>query len=69
MIAEPNVLLNGGKGIPDAERIRFLAKSDTKFKLFRGNRYEHFEPTGRTVLHEGRELTLFVWSATTYVAE
>lgn len=69
MIAEPNVLLDGGKGIPETERIRFLECSNTKFKLFRGNRYEHFEPTGRTVLHGGRELSLFVWSATTYVAE
>lgn len=69
MIAEPNVLLDGGRGIPETERIRFLERSDAKFKLFRGNRYEHFEPTGRVVVRDGRELSVFVWSATTYVAE
>lgn len=68
---EPNILLVGGPGLPpdSAERIRFAQRLDAKIKLFLGNRYEHFEPTQRSAIVDGRELVVFEWSTSTRVAE
>ncbi|MEK8170201.1 DUF5988 family protein [Streptomyces sp. M19] len=51
-----NVVLRGGPAahFADAERILYVPDTENSFKLQRGNRYEHFEPTAETVRHEGR---------------
>lgn len=65
----PNVVLHGGPAIPDRDRVRYVEDTTERFKLFRGNRYEHFDPTGETSLHLGEELLVFTWIQSTFVAE
>ena len=69
MIRTPNVVLVGGPDIPDGERVRYLENTAERFKLFRGNRYEHFEPTPSVSQHRGRPLQVFTWARSTFVAE
>ncbi|MEV1068182.1 DUF5988 family protein [Streptomyces sp. NPDC050263] len=71
MAQTPNVILEGGGPlIPSAERIRFLPNTAETFKLFLGNRHEHYEPTDtRQAHHDGRELRVFRRVRRTYVAE
>jgi hypothetical protein len=66
-----NVILRGGGPlIPDGERIRYVANPTERFKLFLGNRYEHYEPTASRQKHDdGRELLVLKWVYRTYVAE
>ncbi|MDT0347328.1 DUF5988 family protein [Streptomyces litchfieldiae] len=66
----PNVILEGGPTpLPDEERVRYVADPGQKIKLYRGHRYDHFEPTAQTSPHHGRELLVFQWSGSTFVAE
>lgn len=65
----PNVILLGGPDIPDTDRVRYLENTAERFKLFRGNRYEHFDPTTRYSLHRGSEVQVFTWVRSTFVAE
>ncbi|MEU9478096.1 DUF5988 family protein [Streptomyces sp. NPDC048191] len=67
----PNVLLLGGRPpqLSQEERIRYVADVSTKVKVLNGNRYDHFEPTGETVVEEEHELLVYEWSGCTYVAE
>jgi len=65
----PNVLLMGGPQIADGDRIQYTANTAERFKLFRGNRYEHFEPTPEFSDHGGFRLQVFVWQRSTFVAE
>ncbi|OLZ59174.1 hypothetical protein AV521_45985 [Streptomyces sp. IMTB 2501] len=68
---QPNVILQGGTSpyLPDDQRVLYVQHPDTKLKILRGNRHEHFEPTSETVLHQGVALQVFVWSGSTKVAE
>ncbi|MEU6734066.1 DUF5988 family protein [Streptomyces physcomitrii] len=68
---QTNVILRGGpaENYPLHEREHFVADPGSRFKLLRGNRYDHFEASGETVRQGGRELLVLDWSATTYVAE
>ena len=67
----PNAVLAGGPAhsLPEAERLRHITSSESKLKLLRGNRYEHFQRTAETILHELGELRVFAWIGSTYVAE
>lgn len=68
--ADVNVVLRGGPpSLSLRERMRFVRSTDDKLKLFQGNRYDHFEPTGELERHLGRDLHVFVWTGSTYVAE
>jgi len=69
--SRPNVLLLGGQPpeLGPEERIRYVSDVNTKVKVLNGNRYEHFEPTGETVVQEELELLVYSWSGCTYVAE
>lgn len=67
---EPNVVLHGGPNAwSEDHRLRTVANPDEALKLLNGNRYEHFEPTGESVQHQGRLLRVLRWSRCTYVAE
>ncbi|GHH92976.1 DUF5988 family protein [Streptomyces capillispiralis] len=66
---EPNVLLTGGKGVPDAVRTHRVDRLTDRLKLELGNRYEHFEATSETREVEGRALHVYAWIYRTYVAE
>jgi hypothetical protein len=67
----PNAILAGGPAekLPEAERLRHITGPESKLKLLRGNRYEHFQRTAETILHELGELRVFTWTGSTYVAE
>ena len=67
----PNAILIGGPaaGLPETDRIRSVAVSDTNLKVLHGNRYEHFRRTAEVVQHELGELSVFSWTGVTYVAE
>jgi hypothetical protein len=67
----PNVILQGGpaESFPEHERVRFLDDSLHVLKLPRGNRYEHFRLSARTVRHNSSVLRVFEWTGSTYVAE
>ncbi|MEV5985185.1 DUF5988 family protein [Streptomyces sp. NPDC052051] len=67
----PNVILQGsGPSIPDEERVRYLPDTTDTFKLFLGNRYEHYRSTDSRHAHDcGRDLRVFEWVRSTYVAE
>ncbi|MGW8375231.1 DUF5988 family protein [Streptomyces sp. ODS28] len=69
--ADANVILRGGaaEALPPSERIRRVDDVRDTFKLFLGNRYEHFRPTSETQHHNGRSLRVFAWLDSTYVAE
>jgi hypothetical protein len=69
MVIEPNVMLSGGPELTDDERICHVENTGEKLKLFKGHRYDHFEPTGQNVLHDGSPLAVFAWTGSTYVAE
>lgn len=70
LATRPNAILAGGpKTLPTAERLRHITGSESKLKLLRGNRYEHFERTAETIPHELGELHVFAWTGSTYVAE
>jgi Family of unknown function (DUF5988) len=69
--ALPDAILDGGPS-DVAERDRLLHLTDpsaTKVKLLIGNRYEHFELTTKVANHQARELKVFEWTGSTYVAE
>lgn len=68
---EPNIVLIGGPGmsLDSVERVRFAQRLDATVKLLLGNRYEHFEPTERSTVIDGRELQVFEWKTYTKVAE
>ncbi|MFB6893733.1 DUF5988 family protein [Kitasatospora sp. NPDC056327] len=68
---EPNTILEGGPatGLPEHERVRFLDAEQHVLKLPRGNRYEHFRRSHRTVRHRASELRVFEWTGSTFVAE
>ncbi|MEU5537061.1 DUF5988 family protein [Streptomyces sp. NPDC020362] len=68
----PNVFLTGAPAavIAGEGRLHYLADLDAaKVKIPRGNRYEHFEASSETALVDDRELRVFVWTHSTYVAE
>ncbi|MFD0278337.1 DUF5988 family protein [Kitasatospora sp. NPDC127111] len=66
----PNVFLTGAAALTGAERLRHVADVDVaKVKVPLGNRYEHFEASSETTLVDDRELRVFVWTHSTYVAE
>jgi hypothetical protein len=66
----PNALLRGGPPHHGgAARTRHVADQGAVLKVLSGNRYDHFEPTSETALHDGRELRVFTWVRSTYVAE
>ncbi|NUS15364.1 MAG: hypothetical protein HOY69_28910 [Streptomyces sp.] len=71
MAHAPNAILQGGGSlVPDEERIRYVEFPTRTYKLFLGNRHEHYEPTGSVHAHaDGRELHVFRWVRRTYVAE
>ncbi|MGC0415549.1 DUF5988 family protein [Embleya sp. AB8] len=70
MSEHPNAMLRGGPAtLSGRERIRYVPNRQETLKLFRGNCYHHFERTTQTCLSEGRQLQVFVWHGTTYVAE
>lgn len=69
MLRTPNVILLGGPDIPESDRIQYLENTSERFKLFRGNRYEHFDPTPRYSQHLGRQVKVFHWVRSTFVAE
>ncbi len=67
----PNAFL---RGIPtslliDGARERRVDEIDENLKLFMGNRHEHFRPLAETVTIGGRELRVFEWTHSTFVAE
>jgi hypothetical protein len=70
-VRSPNVILHGGPPprLSHEDRIRYVSDVSTKVKVLNGNRYEHFEPTGETVVDGEHELHVFTWSTCTYVAE
>jgi hypothetical protein len=49
--------------------VRHIEDRTDPYKLFMGNRYEHFVPTTETVSFGGEDLQVFVWAGRTYVAE
>ncbi len=70
-ITIPNVFLTG---IPtclltDGGPARRVDEIDADLKLFMGNRSEHFRPLAETVTIDGRELRIFQWTHSTFVAE
>jgi hypothetical protein len=71
----PNAVLEGGPGtgfpfgFPEAERVRHVPDLAAPVKVLRGNRWEQFRPTGRTVRHPTGDLHAFVWYGSTRVAE
>ncbi|HEY7143743.1 MAG TPA: DUF5988 family protein [Streptosporangiaceae bacterium] len=65
----PNVILTGGPSLVDGERIRYVENLEEKLKLLRGHHYDHFEPTGRSLLRDGLDLAVFSYSGFTRVAE
>ncbi|MEU3693359.1 MULTISPECIES: DUF5988 family protein [Streptomyces] len=70
MSNRPNVILQGGRAVPDQERVRYVENTEDTFKLFLGNRYEHYRANGSThAHHDGRGLLVFEWMYRTYVAE
>ncbi len=54
---------------PTHLRVRYLQDCTDRYKLFLGNRYEHFEPSAETVSFGGDDLRVFIWTRRTYVAE
>ena len=68
---EPNVILRGGHARLSADQLvtRYVADTNAVLKLRCGNHYEHFTPSPATVHLDGREMQVFVWTMTTYVAE
>jgi hypothetical protein len=67
----PNVLLTGGTSanVPEEQRLRFAADPTDTVKVFMGNRFEHFVPTGEVRQVGGQEVHVLEWSRRTYVAE
>ncbi|MEU9715461.1 DUF5988 family protein [Streptomyces sp. NPDC047976] len=72
-VQSPNVILSGGPSstAEELDRIRYVEDTTAKVKVLNGNRYEHFEPTGGTVVDPELELELLVYaySGHTYIAE
>ncbi|KPC79009.1 MULTISPECIES: DUF5988 family protein [Streptomyces] len=68
---EPNVILRGGPStyLSEEQRICHVERLDEKLKLPRGDRYEHFEPTAESEVHEGVALRVFTWTGATQFAE
>jgi hypothetical protein len=68
--SDRNVILRGGPAsLSAAERIRYVANCEERFKLPRGNHYDHFDPASVTEWHDNVELKVFEWVGCTYVAE
>jgi hypothetical protein len=71
--SRPNITLRGGPveatlQLPHLPVCHIEDRTDT-YKLFMGNRYEHFVPTTETVSFGGEDLQVFVWAGRTFVAE
>jgi Family of unknown function (DUF5988) len=67
---DPNAILRGGPAsLSAAERIRYIANCEERFKLSRESHYDHFDPTSATESHDNVELRVFEWVGCTYVAE
>ena len=68
--SDPNAILRGGPAsLSAAERIRHVANCEERFKLPRGNHYDHFDPTSVTEWHDNVELRVLEWVGCTYIAE
>ncbi|KAA0935440.1 DUF5988 family protein [Streptomyces apricus] len=67
--AELNILLSGGKDIPDDLRVHQVADFTDRVKLSVHNRYEHFEATTEVRDVDGRSLRVYGWIYRTYMAE
>ncbi|NGO71859.1 DUF5988 family protein [Streptomyces boncukensis] len=67
----PNALLVGGPDWSNDEpwRVRHVKPEQITIKVNVGNRYEHFQRTGQEVVREQRQLNVFEWSHSTFVAE
>lgn len=68
----PNVFLTGGPPsvITEERQLHYIENLNVpKVKLPFGNRYEHFEASSETTYVDDRELRVFVWTHSTYVAE
>ncbi|MBO1415273.1 DUF5988 family protein [Streptomyces sp. FH025] len=66
----PNVFLTGASAITGSERLRHVADvGAAKVTVPLGNRNVHFEDSSETTLVDGRELRVYVWTHSTYVAE
>lgn len=67
----PNVFLRGMPSglLIDGARERWIEELGEDLKLFMGNRHEHFRPLPETVTVDGRELRVFEWTHSTFVAE
>ncbi|MCP9955775.1 DUF5988 family protein [Actinomadura madurae] len=68
----PNIFLSGGppSRITGERQLHYIADLDVpKVKIPFGNRYEHFEASSETMRIDDRELRVFVWTHSTYVAE
>ncbi|MER5746604.1 DUF5988 family protein [Streptomyces sp. NPDC059913] len=70
-VKEVSVLLCGGplEGAPESERLVRVSDPQQTFKLFKGNRYEHFLPSSESRVVSGQEVPVFLWSHRTFVAE
>jgi hypothetical protein len=68
---QPNIALRGGpSGSAAADSTIYYEQGPNEvYKLPLGNRYEHFTPTEETVSVGDRQLRVYEWTHTTYVAE
>ncbi len=70
-LKKPNAVLRGGPELSQEQRIR--SRPDDRIpevvKIFRGNRHDHFRPTGAKRVEPDGELHVFEWSHSTYAAE
>ncbi len=67
--AEPDILLAGGRDIPENLRVQRAEHFADRIKLHVENRYEHFEATTEVRHVDGRSLRVYVWIYRTYMAE
>ncbi|GGK75500.1 DUF5988 family protein [Mangrovihabitans endophyticus] len=67
----PNAILRGGPAeiLEATEKIRYVSDPQATVKLFRGNCYEHYLPSGEMHMHDGLALQVFAYAYRTYVAE
>jgi hypothetical protein len=66
-----NTFLHGGPSIriPDHVRICYVSDREDSLKLKLGTTCEHFVRTLERIQHNGRELQVFSWTHSTFVAE
>jgi len=68
----PNVYLSGGQSpyIDEDDRLRHVPDPyQGVLKVLCGNRYEHFKSDAETTVVDDRELHVFSWTHSTYLAE